>query len=246
MQLSTVIITKNEEKSISECLKHLGCSDEVIVIDNDSSDNTVLIAHKLGARTYKISGLDFSYMRNIGKEKARGKWILYIDADEKLSDDLKNEITKIVEIEQQYAAYYIQRKNYFFGEPCPGVEKMLRLVRKDALLGWQGSLHETPMVAGKTGILKSYLFHYTHNDLSSMITKTNEWSEIEAQLRYKNNHPSMSWWRFLRVMISGFWDSYIKSQGWKMGMTGLIESIYQAFSNFITYAKLWEKQNRRK
>ena len=77
-----------------------------------------------------------------------------------------------------------------------------------------------------------------------MIKKTNQWSEIEAELLFKANHPEMTWWRFLRVMLIKFWNSYIGQGGWKVGVPGLIESIYQAFSYFIVYAKLWEKQQR--
>lgn len=244
MRLSAVIITKNEEENISGCLKNLNFSDEIILIDNNSEDKTVQIAQRLGAKAYQVSGLDFSYLRNMGKEKAKGEWILYIDADERVTEILASEIKEVIAKEADLSAYYIFRKNYFFGESWPGIEKIIRLIRKDALLGWQGSLHESPIVSGEVGELKSLLLHYTHNNLTLMIKKTNEWSEIEAQLRYKNNHPRIVWWRFFRVMISAFWFSYIKGEGWRMGTVGLIEGIYQAFSSFITYAKLWEKQNR--
>ena len=122
---------------------------------------------------------------------------------------------------------------------------MVRLVRKDALVGWQGGLHETAQVRGKIGRLDGELMHDTHRDLTGMLEKTNIWSDFEAQLRYKNNHPPISWWRFFRVMISAFWKSYIREKGYLAGTVGLIESLYQSFSMFITYAKLWEKQNNR-
>ena len=79
-----------------------------------------------------------------------------------------------------------------------------------------------------------------------MLNKTIEWSETEANLRFSNNHPKMSWWRFPRVMFSAFFNSYLKQGGYKAGTVGIIESIYQAFSIFITYAKLWEKQQKGK
>jgi glycosyltransferase involved in cell wall biosynthesis len=244
MKSSAIIITKNEEENISDCVKTLSFASEIVIIDNASEDKTIQIAQKLGAKVHKISGLDFSYLRNIGKEKAHGEWLFYIDADERVSGNLAEEITKMIADGANFSAYTIPRKNYFFGKSWPGIEKMIRLIRKDALIGWQGSLHESPMVTGKIGKLKSFLLHYTHNDLSLMVKKTNEWSEIEAQLRYKNNHPRVTWWRFFRVMSSSFWSSYVQNGGWKMGNVGLIEGIYQAFSSFITYAKLWEKQNR--
>ena len=75
-----------------------------------------------------------------------------------------------------------------------------------------------------------------------MVNKTLEWSTIEAKLRFKSNHPKMTWWRFPRVMIPAIFNSYVKQKGYKAGTVGIVESFYQAFSMFITYAKLWEMQ----
>lgn len=243
MTISAIIICKNEEENIADCIKTLDFADEVVIIDNKSTDATVQIAKKLKAKVYEVSGLDFSYLRNVGKEKASGEWIFYIDADERVTESLAKEIKESVVQSREYCAYFIKRKNYFFNKPWPGLEKMTRLMRKDSLVGWYGSLHETPIITGKVGELEAVLLHYTHNDISLMLKKTNEWSQIESQLRYKNNHPRMVWWRFIRVMISAFCSSYFKGGGWRIGTVGLIEAIYQSFSSFITYAKLWEKQN---
>jgi hypothetical protein len=78
-----------------------------------------------------------------------------------------------------------------------------------------------------------------------MLNKTIEWSKIEAQLRLNAHHPKVVWWRLIRVMLTGFWDSYIKQGGWKAGTAGFIESIYQAYSMFVTYATLWEMQKEK-
>ncbi|MBM3283674.1 glycosyltransferase family 2 protein [Candidatus Gottesmanbacteria bacterium] len=245
MNISAIIITRNEEENIAECIESLDFTDEIVAVDNHSNDQTIAKAKLLKAKVYQVAGLDFSYLRNIGKEKAKSEWLLYVDADERISNDLAEEIKVITAKPSTFSAFYVLRQNYYFGKLWPNREKIIRLIKKEALIGWQGKLHETPIVAGKVGYLKAPLLHYTHRDLTSMVKKTNEWSEIEAQLRYKSGHPSMSWWRFFRVMISAFLESYFNNGGWKVGTTGLIESIYQAFSMFITYAKLWEKQNKR-
>lgn len=246
MKLSAIIITKNEEENIIDCIKTLTFADEVVVVDNNSIDSTVKKAKTAGALTYVVSGLDFSYLRNVGKEKASSEWILYIDADERVTHELGKEIAHAINSKYKYIGYSLIRQNYFLGKLWPKKEKMLRLIKKSNLIGWQGSLHETPLVSGEIRELKGALLHYTHRDISSMVIKTNEWSDIEAQLRFQNDHPSMRWWRFLRVMITAFWRSYVSDEGWKVGTVGLIESIYQSFSMFITYAKLWEKQNNMK
>lgn len=244
MNLSAIIIARNEHKNISQCIKNLFFADEIIVIDNESTDDTATIAKSLGTKVYKFRGLDFSYLRNIGKEKAKSSWLLYLDADERVSSSLAKEIREKLQNPQETAAFSLIRQNYYFGCSWPKTEVMIRIMKKNALIGWHGSLHETPIVTGKIDHFAAPLHHYTHDNLTAMIEKTNDWSEIEAQLRYKNNHPKMVWWRFIKVMFGAFWKAYISESGWKIGTVGLIESIYQSFSIFITYAKLWELQNK--
>ena len=146
-------------------------------------------------------------------------------------------------------AFRVRRKNYYLGSSkkneWPYIEKLERVFKKGSLKKWRGKLHESPVVEGEVGDLENFLLHFTHRNLTQMLDKTIEWSEIEAETRFKNNHPEMSWWRFPRVMIRAFFDSYFKQGGYKIGTAGLIESIYQSFSIFITYAKLWEKQNKK-
>jgi hypothetical protein len=126
----------------------------------------------------------------------------------------------------------------------PKVEEMGRLFKKDKLKQWKGELHETPIFDGEISkIDEGYILHFTHRDLESMLNKTIEWSTQEALLRYNSGHPKMTWWRFPRVMLTGFLGSYIGQGGYKAGATGVVESVYQAFSMFITYAKLWELQS---
>ena len=142
------------------------------------------------------------------------------------------------------SAFSLRRKNFYFGNhEWPKIEKLERLFKKEKLKGWFGKVHESPKVLGKMGELDGFLLHYTHRDLSSMLSKTLEWSRIEAQLRFDANHPKMAIWRFPRVMLVSFWNSYITQSGWRVGVVGLMESIFQAFSVFITYARLWELQN---
>jgi len=243
MNISAIIITRNEEANLEECIKTLGFASEIIVVDNNSQDDTIALAQKLGARVYKVPGLDFSYLRNIGREKAKSEWLFYIDADERVTDGLAREIKAALKNSPKWSAFSIVRKNYFLGHPSPKLERINRLIKKESLIGWQGSLHESAIIAGNIGNLHNYLLHYTHRNLASMIAKTNEWSEVEAQLLYKSGHPQMTWWRFGRIMFTTFFRTYIKDEEWKMGIVGFIESIYQTFSSFITYAKLWEKQN---
>lgn len=239
---------------IKDCLQSVKeLADEIIIVDGESKDKTVEIAKKSGARVFVHPFKDFAAQRNFGLEKATGDWILYIDADERVTDSLRENIKYLPAGEagqisnikcENIVAFKIKRKNFYLGNhEWPYIEKLERLFRRDKLKGWYGELHESPTIHGEIGELDEYLLHFTHRDLSSMLAKTNEWSKIEAELRYNARHPQMAWWRFPRVMMSAFFDYYFKQGGWKVGTVGLIESLYQSFSSFITYAKLWEMQH---
>lgn len=246
-KITGIIIARNEEKMIGEALKSLSFCDEILVIDNGSTDKTQEIAEKNGAKVYEIKTNDFSELRNFALSKATGDWILYLDADERIDEALKDSIIKNALDDPKYSAFYLKRKNYYLGNhEWPHIEKMERLFKKDKLQQWKGKLHESPVVEGEIGILDGFILHFTHRDLESMLNKTIEWSTQEALLRYNSGHPKMTWWRFPRVMVSGFLNSYIKQKGYKAGVTGVVESIYQAFSMFITYARLWELQKLNK
>lgn len=244
MKLSAIIIAKDSEDLIEECLKSVRFCDEIILVDAGSKDKTNEIGRQNGARIIKGTEGDFAKQRNIGLENARGEWVLYIDTDERVSVELQKEILRAVS-KNQFVGYRLKRKNFYLGNnPWPKIEKLERLFRKENLENWYGSLHETAKVKGEIGDLNGLILHYTHRDLSSMLQKTIIWSETEAKLRYDTNHPKIVTWRLIRVTMTGFFDSYITQGGWKAGTMGLIESIYQGYSIFITYARLWEMQNK--
>ena len=240
MKISAIVLAKNEALRIGACLEALVWAGERIVIDNSSTDDTAKIAKKFGARVINSSEKSFAERRNIGLREAKGDWIFYVDADETVTPELTREIQNIT---PGFAAYQIRRKNYYLGKPWPHEEKMLRLFQKAALKEWYGELHESSRVEGQIGELSGVLLHDTHRTLEEMVDKTNEWSAAEAILRLRSGHPPVVWWRFIRVMLTAFFYSFIKQGGWRAGVVGWIESIYQAFSMFITYAKLWELQN---
>ncbi len=243
IDISAVVIAKDEEDRIRQCIEALSFCKEIIVIDNDSSDKTFQIAESLGAKVYKIKSNNFSELRNFGKDKAEYEWILYIDADEQIDKTLAEEIKKI-DSKSDFSAYTLRRKNFFLGNhEWPHIEKMQRLFNKNDLEGWFGKIHESPKFNGTLGNLEGFIIHKTHRNLESMVNKTAEWSTQEASLRLQANHPQMTWWRFPRVMLTAFFNSYLFQGGYKAGTAGLIESTYQAFSIFVTYAKLWELQN---
>lgn len=246
-KITAIILTKNEEDRIEDCLESLSFVHEIIVIDNGSTDKTVDIAKKHGASVFTSASDDFSKLRNFGLAKAPDEWVLFVDADERITPKLQSEILSLVKTfsaEVNPHGYFIKRKNYYLGHEWPYQDKLERLFWKNSLIRWEGKLHETAKVGGSVGRLSEPMLHYTHRSLSEMVDKTNKWSDIEAELRLAHNHPKVVPWRLIRVVVTGFYDSFVRQNGWKAGIIGWIESIYQAFSMFITYAKLWELQEK--
>jgi len=240
--ISAIIIAKNEQDMIEDALKSLDFVEEIIVIDNDSSDDTVNIAKKYKAKVFYDDANRFDSLRKKGLKKAKQDWVLYLDADERISKPLKNEIIKATKLSRK-SAFFIKRKNYFLGTRMYD-DQVQRLFQRDFLKSWRGQVHETPIFKGEVGVLKNYIDHYTHRDISSMLEKTNRWSEIEAKLRYDANHPPIKVWRIFRIMITETYHQFFKKKVHKYGMAGWIEGLFQIIDKMIVYIKLWELQQK--
>lgn len=243
--LSVVIIVKNEEERIKVCLESVKWADEIIVCDNGSTDNTKEIAKKYTDKILSCNDLDFSSIRNKGMEKTIGEWVLYVDADERVLESLKEEILELVS-DGQYSAVAISRKNIIFGQNVSygpyNKDWVIRLLKKSSFENWIGKVHEYPKFRGKLGYTKNSLLHLTHRDIDQIVLKSLEWSKIDAKLRLEAKHPKMSGLRFLRILFSEMFNQGIKRRGFFNGTIGVMDSILQVFSMFITYVRLWQLQ----
>lgn len=245
MKLSVVIITKNEQDMIKTCLESVKWADEIVVIDNGSTDKTVDIVKTYGARVVKFESGDFSESRNKGMEEAKGEWVLYVDADERVLKPLKQEIMEVIDA-SQYSALALSRKNIIFGKSVNyGPYKkdwVVRLFKKDRFETWVGRVHEYGKFKGDLGYTKNSLLHLTHRDLEHFVGKALEWSKIDAKLRLEAGHPRMTAWRFIRILKTETFVQLINRRGLFGGTVGVIDSILQVFSFFMTYIRLWEMQ----
>lgn len=245
--ISAIIITKNEEGKIKTCLESIKWVDEIIVIDNGSTDNTIEIVKKYTNRIISMEDQDFSALRNRGMEEAKGEWALFIDSDERVLDSLKNEIETIT-IDSNFSAYAISRRNVIFGNEVKYgpfyPDWVVRLLKKKNFESWVGKVHEYPKFKGKLGYTKNSLLHLTHRDVDQIVLKSLEWSKIDAQLRFVSKHPKMSGWRFLRILISELFYQGIIRKGFFNNTIGIMDSILQTFSMFITYIRLWQFQQK--
>lgn len=246
--VTIVILSSNEADVISHAISSAFLlTNNVILIDSISSDDTVKIAKKMHLKVISHPFKDFADQRNFALDYVSTPWVFYLDSDEQLTDNLVSEIDGLInQAKSDFGGYYVGRETYYFGKNWHMKDSVQRLFRKDSLKRWDGVVHETPVVDGNFGYLENCLKHYTHRNLSQMVQKTNSWSAQEAQLRFVANHPAMNPFRFVRVMFTGFLRSYIKEKGYRNGTYGVIESTYQAFSMFVTYAKLWEMQELKK
>lgn len=244
-RIEVIIIANNEEDVIENAIKSVkGWAANIIVIDAESIDGTVNIAKKFRAKVITHKFKDFSDQRNFAANQSDREWIFYMDADERATEAFKKEVDLRLE-ENFYDAFEIKRDTYFFGKRWGFKDKVLRIIRVEKFRKWEGVVHETAHVDGRIGIINSPVKHFTHRSLSQMVEKTNKWSDYEASLRFEAGHPKMKWWRFVRVMTSEFLRSYFKQNGYRNGTYGFVEAVYQSYSIFITYAKLWELQNKK-
>ena len=251
--ISIIIIAGNEQTMISDCLASCRWADQIILVAANSTDNTVKLAKKVIPKIKIIKTTDeynknFAKWRNLGLQAAKTDWVFYVDADERVTPPLAREIKITINAPQPLPWYVIPRANYYLGRRVkhggsyPDYVKRLFLTKK--LSGWQGALHEEPVIKGSFGHLTSNLLHYTHRDLSSMLTKTNAWTDMEAMALFKANHPPVVWWRILRMMATKFFQRLIKQSMWQDGTVGWISVIFETFDTFIIYAKLWQLQQK--
>jgi len=168
LKLSAIVLTKNEEPVIEDCLRSIKWVDEIVVVDNGSTDKTLEIVEKLGVdKVVKAAAnSNFSDRRNQGAKEAKNEWLFYVDADERVTPELKDEILNFKFQTSNCVAYAIPRKNIrltkvlYHGGWWP--DYVLRLMRKDKLIGWEGELHEQPRIDGEVGKLKEAFLHFSH------------------------------------------------------------------------------------
>ena len=244
-KLSIIILAKNVADEIIPAIKTSQFASEVIVVDTGSTDNTVEICLKLGAKIAHETGDNFSKWRNSGAKEAKGEWLLYLDSDERIPVKLAREIMATIE-EPQFQSYTISRYEIFLGKHLNhwGDPRVLRLMKKTALKRWEGKLHEQPKIVGPIGDLRHQMVHLSHKNIDEKVPNTMKWSKMEAQMLLDAGHPPMKGWRFIRIMLTEFWYRAVKQGLWRDGTEGWIEIIYQMFSKFMTYERLWEAQRK--
>ncbi len=241
--ISAVILTKNEENNIEACLNSISWCDEKIVIDDHSVDKTIDIAKKKGAKIFIHSlNNDFSEQRNYGLDKAKGDWILFIDADERVSPALWYEIMQHTsESIEDYNGFYLKRHDIMWGKVLKYGETgkiiLLRLAKKGTGR-WEGKVHEQWKVRGKTELLKNSLDHYPHPTVSEFLREINYYTDLRAEELYKKK-VSSTWLSIIIYPKTKFILNYFFKRGFLDGLPGLVFAIMMSLHSFLVRSKLW-------
>jgi glycosyltransferase involved in cell wall biosynthesis len=241
--ITVVILTKNEEHNIRNCLESVKFAAEIIIVDSGSADNTLQISKEYTDNIIvNTNWQGFGYQRKLALPKATNDWILFLDADETVSEQLAAEIGKAINSDK-YQGYLIPFQSYFCGRKKLikyGLwhhEKHLRLFNRRHAICSDDILHESVAVNGKLGKLTGVIFHQSYVNLEEIIEKMNRYSTDGAKMRLQKGKTS----GLGKALWKGFWTffrSYFLYAGFLDGKEGLILAISSAETTYYTYLKL--------
>ena len=244
MEISAIILAKNEEENIKECLKGLKWCNELIVIDDYSEDKTAKIAKDLGAKVYRRSlNNNFAAQRNFGLSRTKGEWVFFVDADERVSPALASEIKEKTK-GKEYNGFFLKRQDYFGRKKLNHGEtskvRLLRLGRKDSG-SWQREVHETWLIKGKVGELNNPLLHYPHQTISEFLKEINFYSTLHAKALSKEGVKG-NLWRIVFYPLAKFLQNYFLRLGFLDRMPGFIVASMMSWHSFLAQSKLYLKR----
>lgn len=250
MKLSIVISTYNRAASLSRTLASVKpMADEIIVVDNESPDETTAVAKKFGAKVYvRPNNLMLNVNKNYGFTKASGDWILCLDDDEEITAELAREIKDAMKA-QDVSGYWIPRKNIIFGRFIQhGIwwpDQQLRLFKKDSGRYSEKHVHEYIEVEGATRVLKNPYIHYNYDTLAQFLDKMQRVYTDSEVNKYIASGYRVNWRDAIRFPVSDFLKLYFAQSGYKDGLHGLVLAMLQGFYSFIIFVKLWEREKFR-
>jgi glycosyltransferase involved in cell wall biosynthesis len=239
-KLSVVIITLNEAHAIEDCLRSVEFADEIIVLDSGSSDGTPEICRRYTPHVFETDWPGFGIQKNRAINKATGDWILNLDADERVSPELADEIRKAVE-SRQYDGFDIRFSCSFLGRVLKhgdwGRTRNLRLVRRGRGRFTESEVHEQLVVEGSVGQLNATIIHHSMDSLEELLEKINRYSSCGAAEKRKRSQKSS----LGKALSHGSWTffrSYFLRRGFLDGQEGFFEAFGSFLGCFFRYAKL--------
>ena len=244
-KISVIVITKDEEKNIVECLKSVEWAGEIIVVDSESTDRTVELAKKYTDKVFIRKWEGYVPQKKYAMSLTKYDWILSLDADERITPELKEEILNLSP--DGFSGFKIRRKNFLMNKEITscGWEKdyQLRLMKKDKTSFSDRLVHEKFIVDGEVETVKNPMLHYTFSSFTDYLNKINYYTSLKAQELF-NKKKKIGGWTIFSHTISAFFAFFILRKGFKDGVYGLIISLLHAVSTMMNYVKLWELQNK--
>jgi glycosyltransferase involved in cell wall biosynthesis len=242
LKISLVIITKNEEKYLEGCIRSALFADEIVVVDSGSEDRTCDIAKSLGARVFQEPWRGFGPQKQRAVELASHSWILSLDADERLSPALAEEIQRYLKTEPNVDGFEMPRLSFHMGRWIRHggwyPDRQLRVFHRERARWSQARIHER-VQAQKTQLLQHPIEHFVFENLADQVHTNNRYSGLMAQDLF-DRHIRFSILRLLIKPWSKFFETYLWKRGFMDGLPGFIISVGAAYSVFLKFAKLWE------
>jgi glycosyltransferase involved in cell wall biosynthesis len=244
--VSVTIITLNEEANLPRTLESVKWANEVVVVDSGSTDRTVEIAKRFGAKVLHNNWKGYGQQKNFAQDQTSHHWILNIDADEVVSPELAKEIqSAIAQSEQNHgpSGFYFPRKTFYLGRWIKHggwyPNYLMRLVDKRVARWTEPAVHEELKVEGATAYLNEPLLHYAFTSIQDQILTNLRFSHLGSQdLKRIGQRPSL--FKLLIKPIGKFFETYLIKGGFRDGLAGLIISVNAAHSMFLKYAYLHE------
>lgn len=245
--LSVVVSVFNGERVLDDCLKSAEFANEIVVVNNSSTDKTLEIARKYTDKIFtRPNNLMLNVNKNFGFSKATSDWILSLDADERISPELKEEILLATNSQlSTFSGYWIPRKNIIFGKWIEHTgwypDHQLRLFKKGSGNFPEEHVHEMIKIVGQTGYLKSDILHYNYDSISQFLQKLGTiYGPNEADQLLKKGYV-FDWKDVIRFPVKEFLSRFFAREGYKDGFHGLVLSILMAFYHLIVFTYIWEK-----
>ncbi len=243
MRLSVIVITRNESANISDCLQALAFADEVVVLDNSSTDGTGDLARSLGARVSVTEDWPgFGPQKNRALDLAAGEWVLSIDADERVTPELREEIRAVMAAKPASNVFSIPRLSRYCGQYMRhsgwNPDFVIRLFRRGTARFSDDLVHERLVSQEPVVKLKEHLLHLSFPDFESVLDKVNRYSTAGAVGLSKKGKDS-SLWRAIGHGAWAFFRTYIVRRGFLDGQLGLALAISNAEGTYYRYAKHW-------
>ncbi|MBN3039012.1 MAG: glycosyltransferase family 2 protein [Candidatus Omnitrophica bacterium] len=248
--LSVVVITKNEEANIKDCLDSVNWAGEIVVVDDNSSDKTIEIAQRFTDRIFERKMDIEGRHRNWAYAQAKHSWVLSLDADERVTPELKDEIIRTLKDPGEIKGFAVPRRNYIGrywvknGGWYPSAQ--LKLFKKEDFKWEEAEVHPRAELNGAWGTLKSDLIHYSYKGFADFLNKMNKQTTFEAQKWFRDGRK-MGLGRALWRTYDRFMRTFFRKKAHKDGFVGFMVSIFAGLYQILSYAKYWElKQMQRK